>query len=196
VRVPILTIAVLGTVALLNLATATPASAQAVAFQPVVNSFPSGVQLWTQPVVSADRRYVRLGVNPLFTDLLGFDAFSVPAAVSGGGVGGGAGGGLGGIGGGGGGAGGGGGGAVGARFMAGVNGVEGLADGSSPSSGTAMGIAPYYSPYAYADASSALSGAGGLPARPRLSDGMGAYDPTPRAKAKSRKAKVVRSKKR
>jgi hypothetical protein len=40
------------------------------------------------PVVSVDRRYVRLGVSPFFTGLQGFDTFSVPAAVGGGGLGG------------------------------------------------------------------------------------------------------------
>ena len=68
------------------------AGAQAVAFQPNVQSFPSGVGMTTTPVVSHDRRYVRIGVNPLFTALEGLDPFLVPAAVSGGGVGGGLGG--------------------------------------------------------------------------------------------------------
>lgn len=60
------------------------ARAQAVAFQPVIGSFPDGVMLSATPVVSADRRYVRLTVNPQFTALTGFDTFTVPAAVSGG----------------------------------------------------------------------------------------------------------------
>ena len=64
------------------------ASAQAVAFQPGVASFPNGVSMSVAPVVSADRRYVRLGVSPFFTGLQGFDTFSVPAAVGGGGFGG------------------------------------------------------------------------------------------------------------
>lgn len=58
--------------------------AQAVAFQPVVSAFPDGVMMSATPVVSADRRYVRLGVNPQFTALNGFENFAVPAAVSGG----------------------------------------------------------------------------------------------------------------
>jgi len=61
------------------------ASAQAVAFQPGVASFPNGVSMSTTPVVSVDRRYVRLGVSPFFTGLQGFDTFPVPAAVGGGG---------------------------------------------------------------------------------------------------------------
>ena len=40
------------------------------------------------PVVSTDRRYVRLGVTPIFTGLQGFDTFPVPATVGGGGFGG------------------------------------------------------------------------------------------------------------
>ena len=60
------------------------ASAQAVAFQPGVASFPNGVSM------SVDPR--RLGRSPLraarglpfFTGLQGFDTFPVPAAVGGG----------------------------------------------------------------------------------------------------------------
>ena len=59
-----------------------------VAFAPQVQTFPSGVQLFVTPVVSADRRYVRMSLNPVFTTLEGFDNFSVPAAVGGGGLGG------------------------------------------------------------------------------------------------------------
>lgn len=72
--------------------------AQAVAFQPVVTPFPSGVSLGVTPTVSADRRYVRMGIGVSFTNLLGFDTYSVPAAVSGTGGMNGAIGGLGGIG--------------------------------------------------------------------------------------------------
>lgn len=70
-----------------GLAGMTPADAQ-VAFVPNVASFPNGVTLGVTPVVSADRRYVRMTVNPQFNALEGFDAVSVPAAVSGGGAGG------------------------------------------------------------------------------------------------------------
>ena len=62
------------------------ARAQAVAFQPVVTPFPSGVTLDVTPTVSADRRYVRMGIGVSFTSLLGFDTYWVPAAVSGGGM--------------------------------------------------------------------------------------------------------------
>ena len=56
---------------------------QAVGFQPVVGSFPSGTTLTVTPAVTADRRYVRMSVNPFFNNLLGFDTYSVPAAVTG-----------------------------------------------------------------------------------------------------------------
>jgi hypothetical protein len=105
--------------------------AQAVAFQPVVGVIPDGVMMNTVPVASADRRYVRVGVDALFTGFVGFNVFPVPAAVGGGGIGGGfgGGGGIGGLLGGGGGAGGaaggagGGQGAFGGNFAAGMNGV-------------------------------------------------------------------------
>lgn len=77
-------LASLGILALL----APSARAQAVAFRPGVASFPDGVSMSVAPVVSADRRYVRLGVSPYFTGLQGFDTFPVPAAVGGGGFGG------------------------------------------------------------------------------------------------------------
>jgi len=73
-------LAALGLAALL----APSAKAQAVAFQPVIGSFPNGVMMSATPVVSADRRYVRLTMNPQFTALNGFDTAVVPGAVSGG----------------------------------------------------------------------------------------------------------------
>jgi hypothetical protein len=83
------------------------ARGQGVAFQPEVSILPSGAFVNVTPVVSADRRYVRLSLDTSFTHVNGFTTYSVPAAVSG--VSGGAGGlaglnGLGGHGGGGGGA--------------------------------------------------------------------------------------------
>jgi type II secretory pathway component GspD/PulD (secretin) len=62
--------------------------AGAVAFQPQIGTFPDGVQLFVTPVVSADRRYVRMSLSPIFTTFLQFDNFIVPAAVGGGGIGG------------------------------------------------------------------------------------------------------------
>jgi hypothetical protein len=58
--------------------------AQGVAFFPNVASFPNGAILSTTPVVSADRRYVRLGVVPQFTEIEAFNTFQIPAAVTGG----------------------------------------------------------------------------------------------------------------
>jgi hypothetical protein len=91
------------------------AKAQVVAFQPTIGVIPDGALLTTVPVATADRRYVRVGVDASFYGFVGFNVVPIPAAVSGGGgrglggglggLGGGAGGGLGGLGGGGGGAG-------------------------------------------------------------------------------------------
>lgn len=104
------------------------ADAQAVAFAPVIGSAPDGVFLPVTPVVTADRRYVRLSLSPMFFGFDHFDTFIVPAAVGGGGAGGLGGGGLGGLGGGGlgglgGGGAGGGGGNVGGRAVVGGGGV-------------------------------------------------------------------------
>ena len=73
--------------ALLGLLIVLSAEAKAqVAFQPVVQSFPNGVTLGATPVVSHDRRCVRLTLNPQFTALEAFDQFAFPGgAVSGGG---------------------------------------------------------------------------------------------------------------
>jgi type II secretory pathway component GspD/PulD (secretin) len=60
-----------------------------VAFFPSVQSFPNGVTLMVTPVVSADRRYVRMTLSPQFTAIEGFDTIQVPAAVGGSGLGGG-----------------------------------------------------------------------------------------------------------
>ncbi len=61
----------------------------AVAFTPIPQQIFDGVQLSVLPVVSADRRYVRLTMAPFFSTIDGFDTFPVPAAVGGGGIGGG-----------------------------------------------------------------------------------------------------------
>jgi type II secretory pathway component GspD/PulD (secretin) len=62
-----------------------------VAFQPVINQVPDGVQLTVTPVVSHDRRYVRLSINPTFITFRRFESFNIPGgAVGGGGLGGGA----------------------------------------------------------------------------------------------------------
>ncbi len=62
--------------------------AGAVAFSPTVSTFPDGVFMSVTPVVSADRRYVRMTLSPTFNVLQGFDTFTIPAAVGGGGFGG------------------------------------------------------------------------------------------------------------
>ncbi len=75
------------------------ANGQAVAFQPTPAPLLDGATLSATPVVSADRRYVRLGVAPMFQTIDGFQTFPVPGAIAGGGNGGGlGGGGLGGLG--------------------------------------------------------------------------------------------------
>jgi hypothetical protein len=67
-----------------------------VGFAPIPAQIFDGAALSVQPVVTADRRYVRLGVRPVFSTVEGFDVFPVPAAVAGGGFGGGPRGGIGG----------------------------------------------------------------------------------------------------
>jgi type II secretory pathway component GspD/PulD (secretin)/tetratricopeptide (TPR) repeat protein len=62
--------------------------AGAVAFSPSIGQFQDGVQLFVTPVVSADRRYVRMTMSPIFQTLIQFDTFTIPAAVGGGGLGG------------------------------------------------------------------------------------------------------------
>jgi type II secretory pathway component GspD/PulD (secretin) len=57
----------------------------------VISQVPEGVQLMVTPVVSHDRRYVRLSINPTFITFRQFESFSLPGgAVGGGGLGGGA----------------------------------------------------------------------------------------------------------
>ncbi len=99
------------------------AEAQAIAFAPTVATIPDGVSLNAIPVVSADRRYVRLSVNPSFQVVNSIQSFPIPFAVSGLGSGGGAGGG------GAGGAGGGAGGLLGTAM--GMNGPAGGVAGAS-----------------------------------------------------------------
>ena len=61
----------------------------AIAYTPQVGFIPNGSTLSVTPAVSADRRYVRLSVNPFFNTLNGFTTYTAPlGAVSGGGAGG------------------------------------------------------------------------------------------------------------
>jgi hypothetical protein len=169
-RAAVLALAVIA----LPVAAAPEAQAQAVAFQPVVSAFPSGVTLPATPVVSYDRRYVRLTLAPQFTDIEGFDTFSVPAAVSGGGInGGGLGlgaGGLGGLGG------------V-NRLAAGMNGV--IEPGLAPGLQLPRAVGPGF---ASPEAVAVLAGQGGPVAPPRLSAGLPQDPPTPRMKSKAPRA--------
>jgi hypothetical protein len=140
--------------ALSLLTCATPrVRAQGVGFVPVVAPFPSGVTFPGTPVVSDDRRYVRLTVAPQFNTLEGFNTISVPAAVSGGG-----GNGLGGLSGLGLGLGGG------NRVAAGMNGIIEPGMGAGPD----MNGPGFATP----GAGAILAGLGGPVAPPRLSDGL------------------------
>ena len=66
-------------------------SAGAIAFQPQVQGIQDGVTLTVTPVVTADRRYVRLTLSPFFQVITGVESFSFGSgAVGGGGLGGGA----------------------------------------------------------------------------------------------------------
>ena len=62
-----------------------------VAYTPQVAALPTGSTLTVTPVVSADRRYVRLTLSPFFNSLNGFTTYqSQTGAVGGSGLGGGA----------------------------------------------------------------------------------------------------------
>jgi type II secretory pathway component GspD/PulD (secretin) len=62
----------------------------AVAFTPQIGSVPNGVTMTVTPVVSADRRYVRMTLSPFFNTNNGFTTFQFPSlgAVGGSGLGG------------------------------------------------------------------------------------------------------------
>ena len=161
--------------------TATEARAQ-VAFQPVVGAFPNGATLPVTPVVSHDRRYVRMTLAPTFNGLEGFDVFPVPGAVGGVNGGGGGGRGLGGIGGGGGAGGRGGGG-----LAAGMDGV--YPAGSSPMLASGVSANPGF---ASPDATAVLAGASFPDGPPRLSAGM-PESPRPRVAPKARAKRVKKA---
>ena len=59
-----------------------------VAFVPQIGILNNGVMLSVTPVVTADRRYVRMTLSPFFNTINGFTVISVPAAVGGSGLGG------------------------------------------------------------------------------------------------------------
>ncbi len=114
-----------------------------VAFVPQVSSILDGAAMQVTPVVSADRRYVRVSVNAYFNTVNGFTTYTAPlGAVSGGGSGGfGGGGGLGGIGGGGGG--------VGVGGLGGVGGGGGFAGMNGPIAGPMGPMTGYMSTGTY-----------------------------------------------
>lgn len=60
----------------------------AIAFSPNIQSLPVGITLNVTPVVTADRRYVRLSLNPTFISDPSFQNFTVAGGVGGGGLGG------------------------------------------------------------------------------------------------------------
>jgi len=63
------------------------ADAQAIAYNPVIGFIPTGQTLTVTPVVSADRRYVRMTLNPFFNALNSISTFNFAGgAVGGGGV--------------------------------------------------------------------------------------------------------------
>jgi hypothetical protein len=83
--------------ALLAMAPGRAKAQNAAAFAPGVGTIPDGVSLSVTPAVSADRRYVRLSVQPYFSTIDGFQTLIFPAGAVGGagGIGGGGGGGQG-----------------------------------------------------------------------------------------------------
>jgi hypothetical protein len=169
-----------------------PSARAQVAFIPQVGSFPNGAMMSTTPAVSFDRRYVRLGVNPVFTTIEGFNTFSVPAAVSGGGVGAGGLGGLGlgglGMGGGGGGLGGGfGGGMVG---FAGVNGP--MVDPNGAMAGSGFGGRPIGPMSPSAGPSTSSSDFEDQPMRPQAREPQPTHAPLSKKAIRRRKGRTVR----
>jgi hypothetical protein len=62
-----------------------PAAKAQIAYVPEIGLIPTGATLTVTPVVSADRRYVRLGVDAFFNDLNFFSTFSFPGGAVGGG---------------------------------------------------------------------------------------------------------------
>ena len=139
-----------------------------VAYIPQVGFIPTGQTLTVTPVVSADRRYVRVSVNAFFNALNGISTFSFPGAgVSGGAGFGGGGFGGGGFGGGGVGGGGiGGGGFGGGGFGGGIFGVSANAGGGA--GGVVIGMT--------AGMDGVVSDDG---FNPRMQGGMGANFPQP-----------------
>lgn len=51
----------------------------AIGFQPVVTNVREGIGLSAMAVVTGDRRYVRLSVAPIFSQIIGVDTFTIPS---------------------------------------------------------------------------------------------------------------------
>jgi hypothetical protein len=77
--------AVYAVVALLVLGNFHSSAKAQIAYVPEVGLIPTGATMTVTPVVSADRRYVRLSVNAFFNDLNFFSTFSFPGGAVGGG---------------------------------------------------------------------------------------------------------------
>ncbi len=150
-----------------------------VGYAPVIGQIPDGVTFSVVPVVSADRRYVRMALSPQFIAVTEFDNFTVPAVVRGGFGGGGGGGGGGGLGGGfGGGFGGGG--------LGGGGGAGGIGAGGFANVGLG-GFGPQPGRMGFADDATILALQGQATPPPQAA-------PAPRAKKGASKAKAARAK--
>jgi hypothetical protein len=62
-----------------------PSAKAQIAYIPEVGFVPTGATMTVTPVVSADRRYVRLGVDAFFNNFNFFSTFTFPSAAVGGG---------------------------------------------------------------------------------------------------------------
>jgi hypothetical protein len=115
---------------------------QVIAYTPQVGFVPNGSTLTATPVVSADRRYVRLTLSPFFNTLNGFTTYSAPIAAVGGfaGMNGGMGGGIGG-------GGAAGGGAAGGGIGQGIGGGQGVPMFFNPYMMGGYGYPTAYSPF-------------------------------------------------
>jgi len=76
---------VFGLITLAGSGFCSPARGQAIAFVPIVAPAFTGSTMTVTPVVSPDRRYVRLSVNPSFNVVNGFQSFTSQLGAVGGG---------------------------------------------------------------------------------------------------------------
>ena len=54
-------------------------SGGAIGFQPVITNVREGIGFSAMAVVTGDRRYVRLSVAPVFSQIIGVDKFTIPS---------------------------------------------------------------------------------------------------------------------